>query len=116
MGVAIGDAAERVLERALAVYPAERWQTVGAFWAALRAAIADVRPRRDPEAAAPLAAPASPAQPSVARASPGRGRRHAAPLAARAVAVLLALALAASAVSDHGVRSPESEVAVALRR
>ena len=38
-GVGIPAAIEPVLVRALAIYPAERWQTVTSFWKALRAAM-----------------------------------------------------------------------------
>jgi serine/threonine protein kinase len=36
----IPEIVDGVLVRALSVYPAERWQTVGSFWAALEAALA----------------------------------------------------------------------------
>jgi eukaryotic-like serine/threonine-protein kinase len=39
LGVPLPDAVESVFENALAVFPAERFQTVGAFWSALRRAM-----------------------------------------------------------------------------
>lgn len=106
LGVDVGEEVERVLARALAVYPAERWQTAGAFWAALGVAVA---PR---EAARPvrLASSVRPARrPTPA---PARVVRRASPV----LAVALALALSASAASDHRVQHPASAAAVALRR
>jgi serine/threonine protein kinase len=81
LGVAIPDAVERVFERALAVYPVERWQTAGSFWDALCVAV-ERRPSR--------ARPARGARGTLARSRP---RRRGTP----AVAVLDAQALAASA-------------------
>jgi hypothetical protein len=50
LGANVPDAVERVLARALAVLPAERWQTGASFWNALRAAMAAAsgvsRPKR----------------------------------------------------------------------
>jgi serine/threonine protein kinase len=104
-GVVVPDAVERVLARALAVYPAERWQTAGSFWSALRAAIAS----RDAE---PPVAPPPAVRVPAALVPPARGRPRAAP----AVALLLALALAACAASDHRVSSETWPQAVALER
>jgi serine/threonine protein kinase len=81
LGVHVPDAVEQVLERALAVYPAERWQTAESFWDALREALGD-------------AAADAPQPP------PSQGERR----AAAAAALVLALALAASSVSDHHFR------------
>jgi serine/threonine protein kinase len=102
LGVAIPDAVERVLGRALAVYPAERWQTAGAFWGALRAAVASAEEDEEDEED----------EPPVARAPSSRRR----PRAASAVAFLVALGLAGCAASDHRVSPAAWPVAVALER
>jgi serine/threonine protein kinase len=86
LGVVVPEPVEDVLERALAVYPAERWQTAGSFWEALREAMQ--------AAAAPARAEPRPAPPA---AQPQAGRM------AVAAAVVLAVALAASVASDHRV-------------
>jgi serine/threonine protein kinase len=75
LGLPVPAAVEAVMARAVAVYPAERWQTVGRFWRSLREAMA---------------------APQEARVAP-RVR-----LAAAAAGVIAAT-LALSAVSDHGV-------------
>lgn len=87
LGVDVPAPVEEVLARALAVYPAERWQTAGSFWAALAQAVAS-----------PPALDVS----SRARSTPAAG---VGPVAAAAAAVVLAGALAISAVSDHPVRT-----------
>ena len=70
------DHAVESLERALAVFPAERWQTAGSFWGALREALE------------------LSAAPDMARVP------RPAPRSAPAVALLLAAALAASSLVD----------------
>jgi serine/threonine protein kinase len=96
LGADVSDAVEEVLARALAVYPAERWQTAGSFWRALREALR-----------------ASGDRPPV-RAAP-RPPRMAPPAMALAIAVLFG----ALAASDHGVnrrthRAPR-QVTAAIR-
>jgi serine/threonine protein kinase len=78
LGVSLPVGVEGVLDRALAVFPAERWQTAGSFWGALREALEHGVP---------------PDVPRLARPSP-----HVAPT----VALLVAAALAASGVTDAG--------------
>jgi serine/threonine protein kinase len=80
LGVRVPDAVESVLQRALAVYPAERWQTAASFWDALHEALS-------------VAEDAAPQPPS-------QGERR----VVTAAALVLALALAASSVSDHRFR------------
>jgi len=77
LGVKVPEAVEKVIARALAVHPAERWQTAESFWHALQSAIA----------ASSLARP------------PARRRPSSAGLPV-AVGFAFLLALAASAVSD----------------
>jgi serine/threonine protein kinase len=58
LGAKVPAAVERVLARALAVHPAERWQTAAAFWQALRAALtASSTPSRPMRRPAPAAVP-----------------------------------------------------------
>jgi len=76
LGARVSEAVERVLARALAVYPAERWQTAGSFWGALREAMSE-----------PCDEPPPP--------SSSRG-----PRVAPAAALAIALVLAASALAD----------------
>jgi hypothetical protein len=85
LGAQVSDAVEQVLARALAVYPAERWQTAGSFWAALREAMAD---------------PCDEPPPPPSSSSNGRAPR----LAPAAALAAIALALAASALADSGAR------------
>jgi serine/threonine protein kinase len=77
LGLALPDAVERVFERALEIYPAQRWQTAGSFWRALRDALSATR----------LGPP-----------EPSRSSSRAAPLAGLGLAILLAIA--ASTLSD----------------
>jgi serine/threonine protein kinase len=87
LGVDVPRRVEAVLSRALAVYPAERWQTAGSFWGALREAM---------RARAPLPVPKTSQKPNAAAVeSPVK--------IAPAAAVVLAGLLAASAASDHHV-------------
>ncbi|HXN33582.1 MAG TPA: serine/threonine-protein kinase [Polyangiaceae bacterium] len=79
LGRAIPDSVESVFVRALAVYPAERWQTAGSFWRALHEAM--------------TAAPCEPAP------APSQRPLRVAPAAAFAIA----LTMAASVISDHRV-------------
>jgi serine/threonine protein kinase len=79
LGLSVPDTVESAFARALAVYPAERWQTVGSFWRELRAAMR-----------APVPEP---------RPAPASRPLRVAPAAAFAIA----LTMAASAISDHGV-------------
>ncbi len=79
LALPVPDAVEAVFSRALAVYPAERWQTAGSFWSALREAMN-----------APVAQPVPPPAPRPWRVAP-------------AAAFAIALTMAASAISDHGV-------------
>jgi serine/threonine protein kinase len=83
LGVPVPAGVEAVMARAVAVYPAERWQTVGSFWRALREAIA---------------------APQEARVAP---RVRLAAAAAGALAAILAL----SAASDHRVRTQDPPAA-----
>ncbi len=75
----VSDAVESVFLRALAVFPAERWQTVGSFWRALHQAMGSAI--REPAPTAP--------QRSI-RVAP-------------AAAIAIALTVAASATSDHRI-------------
>jgi serine/threonine protein kinase len=96
LGASVPDEVERVLARALTLYPAERWQTAGSFWQALREALKAPRVERRP---APLPSPSpSPSLPAPSSPAPSRMTR-----VAPTAAVVLALALAVSAVSDHHV-------------
>lgn len=81
IGADVTDAVEAVFGRALAVFPAERWQTVGSFWRALRSAMeqppAEQKPASRPLRVAPAAAFAlavalagCPMPPSLARSAP----------------------------------------------
>lgn len=90
LGVEVPPAAERVLAKALAVYPAERWQTVGTFWAALREAL-------NPTVAEPPAATSS--HPSLGVTPAG--------------ALLIALALAAAGMSGHDAAHGAARAATA---
>jgi serine/threonine protein kinase len=92
-GVDVPRAVEEVMARALAVYPAERWQTAGSFWTALRRAM------HRPSATSSPPRPGHPERRT--RASPASRPAR----IASAVAVVLAAVLAASAVSDHRVRT-----------
>jgi eukaryotic-like serine/threonine-protein kinase len=102
LGADVSDRVESVLARALAVYPAERWHTVGHFWRALREAIE--APIDD------LPLPSSTVRPVAAR-RPVR--------IAPAAFVALAIGLAVSAASDHRVRvaakAPPAVVAMSTR-
>ena len=84
LGANVPDAVEAVLARALSVYPAERWQTVGSFWRALRGAMKE--PGRIP-----------------ATEGASARERRAGTAAASAAALALALSLATLASSDHRV-------------
>jgi serine/threonine protein kinase len=92
LGAPIPASAERVFARAVAVFPAERWQTVGSFWEALGRVI--------------------PQSTTVAVSSYARRKRAAPPRSAERVRFragiatlgLLALAIGATAVSDAAVR------------
>jgi len=87
LGVDVSDAVERVFARALAVFPAERWPTVGTFWRALRQALREL----------------------PVDLSPASAHRAGAARAAPVVALGIVLALAASASSDHRVgRAPQA--------
>jgi serine/threonine protein kinase len=90
-GADVPRAVEDVVARALAVYPAERWPTAGSFWSALCEAA-----RRS--GVSWLGAPAD--EPRRAVSHNGRPVRI-----AQAAAAVLAGVLAASAVSDHSVRT-----------
>jgi serine/threonine protein kinase len=79
-GLHVSDAVEAVFARALALYPAERWQTVGDFWQALGAAMRPPSPQLATRRPPPRALPVAPA-----------------------AALALALVLAASMTSDHPV-------------
>jgi eukaryotic-like serine/threonine-protein kinase len=79
LALSVPDEVEAALLRALAVYPAERWQTAGSFWSALRDAMN-----------AQVAKPVPPLAPRSRRVAP-------------AAAFAIALTMAASAISDHGV-------------
>lgn len=85
-GAAVSDEVEAVFARAVAVYPAERWQTAGSFWRALHEAMNAAHDEHQPQAPAPDPAP--------------RPRLRFVP----AAPVLLALALAVTTASDHPVR------------
>jgi serine/threonine protein kinase len=103
LGARVPDEIERVVARALSVYPAERWQTAGSFWQALRDAM-----RASPAVeSAPQAEP-----PPSSAAGPSGSPSSRAPRIAPAAAIVLALALAASAASDHHVE----RATVAARR
>jgi serine/threonine protein kinase len=82
LGVTVPDAVEEVLARALAIYPAERWQTAGSFWGAL---VESVQVVEAPD-------PSADSRPHAVRVLP-------------AAALLLALLLSAIAASDHRVAS-----------
>jgi formylglycine-generating enzyme required for sulfatase activity len=56
-GVDVGDAVETVIARAVAVKPADRWQTAGEFWNALRAAVAMAPMRMTETGSAPVSLP-----------------------------------------------------------
>jgi serine/threonine protein kinase len=103
LGAKVSDPVEAVLARALSVYPAERWQTAGTFWGALREAMKESTGRILP--AAPSAAPPR--------------ERRAGTATATAAALALALSLAALASSDHGVArvhtAPSLETTTAVR-
>jgi serine/threonine protein kinase len=91
LAVRVTDRVENTFARALAVYPAERWQTVGSFWRALREAVS-----------APVPEPVPP---------PARPPSRIAPAAAFAIA----LSMAGSAISDQGVESaPACQRAAAI--
>jgi serine/threonine protein kinase len=116
LGVAVPEAVERVLQRALAVYPAERWQTAGSFWGALGDTLAGSRDREGAhghlaplpgervESAGPQdrgdGAPEQDAAGDAAPARPSDGGVRPSPAAALA----LALAIAVSGVCDHPAR------------
>jgi serine/threonine-protein kinase len=70
VGLAVPDAVEAVLARALAMRPMERYQDAGRFWAALREAVAASPPAPAPAATKPT--PASPA-PAARLTSPASG-------------------------------------------
>ncbi len=88
LGAHVPRRVEAVLTRALAVYPAERWQTAGSFWGALREAMHT-----------PVALPVSRASQKPTAAASAASSVRIAP----AAAVVLAGLLAASAASDHHV-------------
>jgi eukaryotic-like serine/threonine-protein kinase len=58
LGATVSDAVEEVLAKALAVKPADRWQTAGDFWNALRLAVA-MAPMRGMTDTSPKSAPGS---------------------------------------------------------
>jgi serine/threonine protein kinase len=93
LGACVPASAERVFARAVSVFPAERWQTVGTFWEALGRAISPsstiVRSH------VPHARPSAAAPPVLER---NRARAGVATLG------LVALAIGATAASDVAVR------------
>jgi serine/threonine protein kinase len=97
LGLPIPDVLESVFAQALAVYPAERWQTAGSFWRALREATS---------APVPETEPVPPPTPRPWRVAP-------------AAAFAIAFTLAASAISDHRVgkaaAAPQKAVASSTR-
>jgi hypothetical protein len=97
LGAPVSPAVERVFARALALFPAERWQTVGAFWEALDTAIAG---RRRSSVAAP--------EVRTHRARAASKKRSRAGLAALGV---IALALGAVTASDVVVNRTSSRAA-----
>jgi serine/threonine protein kinase len=97
-GVDVPRRVEAVIARALAVYPAERWQTAGAFWSALHEAARLSSSSAARRSVAPAVASAIERRDGSSAGS--RGVRI-----APAAAVVLAGVLAASAVSDHPVRA-----------
>jgi serine/threonine protein kinase len=108
LGVAVPEAVERVLARALAVYPAERWQTAGSFWEALRAALAEPDANTDAREEGGASQQDAPPDAAHARLSDGALR----PAAAAALA--LALGIAVSGVCDHAAHEAGSAPARAV--
>jgi serine/threonine protein kinase len=102
LGANVPDAVEDVLSRALSVYPAERWQTAGTFWNALREAMKE-----------------QPGRPAAREGAVVVRERRAGTAPATAAAVALVLSLAVLASSDHRVareRPPPSlETTAAVR-
>jgi serine/threonine protein kinase len=116
LGVTVPDAVEEVLVGALAVYPAERWQTVGSFWGALREAM---RATQATPAPAPVLARAEPQPPPPQPPPQPVAQPRPRPLTAATAAVVLAGVLAASVASDHRVATvsaPPRGVATAAAR
>jgi serine/threonine protein kinase len=98
LGVDVPAAVESVLERALAIYPAERWQTAGSFWNALHAAMTTPVVELEQEVEVEV-------EPETVRSTPR---------VAPAAAILLVAALAAAGLSDHGAGKPHAPAPTVL--